>query len=53
MEHHSDLIPWQQVCRETGAKLVYLYPTKTGQLTTEEVLSKVVPRPRSWPWSSL
>ena len=29
MEHHSNLIPWQQVCRETGAKLVYLYPTKT------------------------
>ena len=27
MEHHSNLIPWQQVCRETGAKLVYLYPT--------------------------
>ena len=21
MEHHSNLIPWQQVCRETGAKL--------------------------------
>ena len=44
MEHHSNLIPWQQVCRETGAKLVYLYPTKTGQLTTEEVLSKVSPK---------
>ena len=44
MEHHSNLIPWQQVCRETGAKLVYLYPTKTGQLTTEEVLSKVGPK---------
>ena len=39
-----DLIPWQQVCRETGAKLVYLYPTKTGQLTTEEVLAKVGPK---------
>ena len=44
MEHHSNLIPWQQVCRETGAKLVYLYPTKTGQRTTEEVLSKVGPK---------
>ena len=43
-EHHSNLIPWQQVCRETGAKLVYLYPTKTGQLTTEEVLAKVGPK---------
>ena len=39
-----NLIPWQQVCRETGAKLVYLYPTKTGQLTTEEVLAKVGPK---------
>ena len=44
MEHHSNLIPWQQVCRETGAKLVYLYPTKTGQLTTEAVLAKVGPK---------
>ena len=44
MEHHSNLIPWQQVCRETGAKLVYLYPTKPGQLTTEEVLAKVGPK---------
>ena len=44
MEHHSNLIPWQQVCRQTGAKLVYLYPTKTGQLTSEEVLSKVGPK---------
>ena len=44
MEHHSNLIPWQQVCRETGSKLVYLYPTKTGQLTTEEVLAKVGPK---------
>lgn len=24
MEHHSNLIPWQQVCAATGAKLVYL-----------------------------
>ena len=25
MEHHSNLIPWQQACRAAGAKLVYLY----------------------------
>lgn len=24
MEHHSNLIPWQQVCRRAGAELVYL-----------------------------
>ena len=30
MEHHSNLIPWQQLCRATGATLVYLRPEKGG-----------------------
>ena len=25
MEHHSNLIPWQEACRAAGATLVYLY----------------------------
>ena len=24
MEHHSDLLPWQMVCRQTGAKLRFI-----------------------------
>ena len=44
MEHHSNLIPWQQVCRATGAKLVYLYPTKEGELTEEEMAAKIGPK---------
>ncbi len=44
MEHHSNLIPWQQVCRETGATLVYLYPTPTGQITDEEIAAKIGPK---------
>ena len=44
MEHHSNLIPWQQVCRATGTKLVYLYPTKEGELTEEEMTSKIGPK---------
>lgn len=44
MEHHSNLIPWQQACRAAGAKLVYLYPTKTGELTDEEIAAKIGPR---------
>lgn len=44
MEHHSNLIPWQQVCAATGAKLVYLYPTKTGELSDEEIAAKIGPR---------
>lgn len=41
MEHHSNLIPWQQAARAAGAALVYLYPTKTGELTDEEIAAKV------------
>ena len=48
MEHHSNLIPWQQVCRATGATLVYLRPEKdpTGnyRITPEEVAAKIGPR---------
>ena len=25
-EHHSNIVPWQEVCKKTGAKLVYTYP---------------------------
>ena len=44
MEHHSNLIPWQQACAAAGAKLVYLYPTPTGQLTDAEISAKIGPR---------
>ena len=44
MEHHSNLIPWQQVCRATGAKLVYLYPTKDGELSDDEISAKIGPK---------
>lgn len=48
MEHHSNLIPWQQVCRATGAKLVYLRPDKDPkgdfEISTEEVAAKIGPR---------
>ena len=44
MEHHSNLIPWQQACRAAGARLVYLYPQQDGTLTDEEIATKVGPR---------
>ncbi|MDN0056539.1 aminotransferase class V-fold PLP-dependent enzyme [Collinsella ihumii] len=43
MEHHSNLIPWQQACAAAGAKLVYLYPTPEGALTDEEIAEKIGP----------
>ena len=44
MEHHSNLIPWQQICRETGANLVYLRMDENFRITPEEVAAKVGPR---------
>lgn len=40
MEHHSNLIPWQQACQKTGAKLVYAY-IKDGQLDLADVKKKL------------
>ena len=44
MEHHSNLIPWQQACAAADAKLVYLYPDADGAISDEEVAYKVGPR---------
>ncbi len=41
MEHHSNLIPWQQVCRAAGAKLVYLRPDEEGVIAPEEIAAKI------------
>ncbi|MGT2964109.1 cysteine desulfurase [Streptococcus acidominimus] len=40
MEHHANIIPWQQVCQATGAKLVYVY-LKDGYLDMEDLQSKL------------
>ncbi|MCR5288445.1 MAG: SufS family cysteine desulfurase [Treponema sp.] len=42
MEHHSNILPWQMVCQQTGAKLVYMECDKqTGRLSLDEVKSKL------------
>ena len=42
MEHHSNIIPWQQVCRQTGAKLVFMECDKdTGVISKEEIETKI------------
>ncbi len=42
MEHHSNLVPWQYVSRKTGSTLEYMYINKTGEITDEEIDSKIV-----------
>ena len=44
MEHHSNLIPWQQACRAAGATLVYLRPDAEGLITDEEIAAKIGPK---------
>lgn len=43
MEHHSNLIPWQQAAAAAGAKLVYLYPAPDGTLPADEIAAKIGP----------
>lgn len=45
MEHHSNIVPWQEACRKTGAKLVYAY-LKDGELDLEDLKNKVSAKTR-------
>ena len=37
MEHHSNIVPWQILCEETGAKLRYLTLTDSAELSLDEL----------------
>lgn len=41
MEHHSNLIPWQQVAKATGAILKYIPLTEEGTIRIEDVQNLV------------
>ena len=43
MEHHSNLIPWQQVAKQTGATLKYFPLQEDGTLAIEDVRSTITP----------
>lgn len=44
MEHHSNIIPWQQVAKITGAKLKYIPMQADGTITLEDVRKTVTYR---------
>ena len=46
MEHHSNLVPWQQVARERGAQLRFLPIAEDGSLDLSAVDSIISPRTR-------
>jgi cysteine desulfurase/selenocysteine lyase len=44
MEHHANLIPWQQLCMRTGATLKWIGITDTGRLDVESVNEVITER---------
>jgi len=44
MEHHSNLVPWQQVAKTKGAKLKYLYLNKNFEIDDDEIDKKLTPK---------
>lgn len=43
-EHHSNLLPWQLLAREKGAKIKYLEPTAGGEYTADNLRSALTER---------
>ncbi|MDQ6418313.1 cysteine desulfurase [Paenibacillus sp. LHD-117] len=44
MEHHSNLIPWQQVAKATGATLKYIPLQPDGTITLEDAEATITPK---------
>lgn len=45
-EHHSNLIPWQEIARKKGCQLAYLLTDKNGRIPETEIEEKITPRTR-------
>lgn len=41
MEHHSNIVPWQMVCKKTGAKLQVVPISLDGEILLEEFAKKL------------
>ncbi|WP_131781329.1 cysteine desulfurase [Legionella gresilensis] len=41
MEHHSNIVPWQMVCKKTGAKLVVAPISYSGEVLLDEFEKKL------------
>ena len=41
MEHHSNLVPWQKMTKQTGSKLNYMYINENYEIKDEEIENKI------------
>ncbi|HUX73720.1 MAG TPA: SufS family cysteine desulfurase [Steroidobacteraceae bacterium] len=46
LEHHANIVPWQQVCQQTGARLVVAPLDERGEVPAEAVEALMGPRTR-------
>jgi cysteine desulfurase / selenocysteine lyase len=46
MEHHSNLVPWQMLCADTGARLRAIPLSDDGELVIEEFVKLLGPKTR-------
>jgi cysteine desulfurase / selenocysteine lyase len=44
MEHHANIVPWQVLCNETGAKLVVIPITDSGEIIMDEYEKLLSPK---------
>ncbi|RMF23828.1 MAG: cysteine desulfurase [Deltaproteobacteria bacterium] len=44
MEHHSNIVPWQLLCQQTGARLVVAPIDDRGELMMDELIARLGPR---------
>ena len=46
LEHHSNIVPWQMLCEQTGARLRVIPMNDAGELVMEEYEALLTPRTR-------
>jgi len=46
LEHHANIVPWQMVCEQTGARLVVAPIDSRGEVHADEVVALMNPRTR-------
>jgi cysteine desulfurase/selenocysteine lyase len=46
LEHHANIVPWQQLAADTGASLDYVAITDDGRLDMDDLRAKLTARPK-------
>ena len=41
LEHHSNIVPWQLICEQTGASLIVAPIDNNGQIITEQLIGMI------------